>query len=98
MAGRVRRRLRDAARVGGTVTLTASRPTPARAKPATAGIPVAIMSAEASLAIIGPMRASGAVAYLTEPVGRTEPGQLLDSFAAGHKHEASLALGTGPTP
>jgi CheY-like chemotaxis protein len=69
-----------------------------RAKPATVGIPVAILSAEASPAIIRQMRASGVIAYLPKPLDLTELGLLLDSFAAGHKHEAGLALGTGPTP
>ena len=69
-----------------------------RAKPATAGIPVAILSAEASPAIIRRMRASGVIAYLTKPLDLTELGQLLDSVAAGHDHQADPALRTAPAP
>ena len=69
-----------------------------RAKPATAGIPVAILSAEASPAVIREMRASGVIAYLTKPLNLTELGQLLDSFAAGHDHEADPVLRTVPAP
>jgi signal transduction histidine kinase/CheY-like chemotaxis protein len=58
-----------------------------RSKPATAGIPVAILSAEASPAIIRYMRASGVVAYLTKPLDLAELGQLLDFFTARHDHE-----------
>ena len=63
-----------------------------RDKPATAGIPVAILSAEASPAIIRQMRARGVIAYLTKPLDLAELGQLLDSFVAGRDHEA----GHGP--
>jgi signal transduction histidine kinase/DNA-binding NarL/FixJ family response regulator len=48
--------------------------------PVTAGIPVAILSAEASPAIIRHMRASGVIAYLTKPLVLAELGELLDSF------------------
>jgi signal transduction histidine kinase/ActR/RegA family two-component response regulator len=58
-----------------------------RSNPATAGIPVAILSAEASPAIIRYMRAAGVVAYLTKPLDLAELGQLLDSFTARHDHE-----------
>ena len=69
-----------------------------RAKPATAGIPVAILSAEASPAVIRHMRASGVIAYLTKPLDLAELGQLLDSFAAQHDHEADPAPRTVPAP
>ena len=59
-----------------------------RDKPATAGIPVAILSAEASPDIIRQMRARGVIAYLTKPLDLTELGELLDSFVAGRDHEA----------
>ena len=55
-----------------------------RAKPATAGIPVAILSAEAAPAVIRHMRASGVIAYLTKPLDLAELGRLLHSVAAGH--------------
>jgi signal transduction histidine kinase/ActR/RegA family two-component response regulator len=55
-----------------------------RANPATADIPVAILSAEAAPSVIRRMRASGVIAYLTKPLDLTELGELLDSVAAGH--------------
>lgn len=69
-----------------------------KANSATAGIPVAILSAEASPAVIREMRANGVIAYLTKPLDLTELGQLLDSFAAGHDHEAALCTRTVPAP
>jgi CheY-like chemotaxis protein len=67
-------------------------------EPATAGIPVAILSAEAAPAIIRHMRAAGVIAYLTKPLDLTELGQLIDSFAAQHEHEAGPAPRTAPAP
>jgi signal transduction histidine kinase/ActR/RegA family two-component response regulator len=69
-----------------------------REKPATGGIPVAILSAEAAPAVIRYMRASGVIAYLTKPLDLTELGQLLDSFTAGHNHKASAPSRTAPAP
>jgi signal transduction histidine kinase/CheY-like chemotaxis protein len=69
-----------------------------KAEPATAGIPVAILSAEAAPAVIRNMRASGVIAYLTKPLDLTELGQLIDSFAAQHEHEAGPAPRTAPAP
>ena len=69
-----------------------------KAEPATAGIPVAILSAEAAPAIIRHMRASGVIAYLTKPLDLTELGQLIDSFAAELEHEAGPAPRTAPAP
>jgi signal transduction histidine kinase/ActR/RegA family two-component response regulator len=69
-----------------------------RDKPATAGIPVAILSAEASPAIISHMRTAGVIAYLTKPLDLTELGQLLDTAAAGHDHHPGPAPGTTPAP
>jgi len=54
-----------------------------KAEPATAGIPVAILSAEAAPAVIRDMRDGGVVSYLTKPLDLTELGELLDSVAAG---------------
>jgi signal transduction histidine kinase/CheY-like chemotaxis protein len=67
-----------------------------RDKPATAGIPVAILSAEASPTIIRHMRTRGVIAYLTKPLDLTELGELLDSVAAGH--DADPATRTPPAP
>jgi signal transduction histidine kinase/ActR/RegA family two-component response regulator len=69
-----------------------------RADPATAGIPVAILSAEAAPAIIRQMRTRGVIAYLTKPLDLTELGQLLDSFAAGQNHQADPAPQAEPAP
>jgi CheY-like chemotaxis protein len=54
-----------------------------KAEPATAGIPVAILSAEAAPAVIRDMRDGGVISYLTKPLDLTELGELLDSVAAG---------------
>ena len=67
-------------------------------EPAIAGIPVAILSAEASSAIIRDMRTRDVIAYPTEPLDLTELGQLIDSFAAQHVHEAGPAPRTAPAP
>ena len=67
-------------------------------KQATAGIPVAILSAEASPGIIRHMRTRGVIAYLTKPLDLTELGQLLDSVAAGHDRQADPASRTAPIP
>jgi signal transduction histidine kinase/ActR/RegA family two-component response regulator len=53
-----------------------------RAEPATAAIPVVVLSAEAAPPVIRRLLASGALAYLTKPLDLTEFGDLLDSFAA----------------
>jgi CheY-like chemotaxis protein len=67
-------------------------------EPAIAGIPVAILSAEASLTIIRDMRTRSAIAYPTKPLDVTEQGQPLDSFATGHDHGADPAPRTVPAP
>jgi signal transduction histidine kinase/ActR/RegA family two-component response regulator len=67
-----------------------------KSKPATAGVPVAILSAEASPAIIRNMRSSGVIAYLTKPLDLAELGQLLDSFVAQHDREPDPAPLTVP--
>jgi CheY-like chemotaxis protein/anti-sigma regulatory factor (Ser/Thr protein kinase) len=69
-----------------------------RDKSVTAGIPVAILSAEASPAVIRNMRAAGVIAYLTKPLDLTELGQLLDSAAAEYDRRAGLAPGTTSAP
>jgi signal transduction histidine kinase/ActR/RegA family two-component response regulator len=62
-----------------------------RDNPATAGIPVAVLSAEAAPSVIRHMRDRGVIAYLTKPLDLTELGQLLDSAAAGHDRQVGLA-------
>jgi CheY-like chemotaxis protein len=69
-----------------------------RREPATAGIPVVILSAEASPAVIRRMRSSGVIAYLTKPLDLAELGQLLDSVAAGHDPQPGPASRTAPAP
>lgn len=64
----------------------------------TAGIPVTILSAEASPAIIRYMRTRGVIAYLTKPLDLAELGQPLDSFIAGHDHGADPPPRTVPAP
>jgi signal transduction histidine kinase/ActR/RegA family two-component response regulator len=59
-----------------------------RAEPATAGIPVAVLSAEAAPAVMRRMRASGVVAYLTKPLDLADLGRLIRSFRAGEPSDA----------
>jgi signal transduction histidine kinase/CheY-like chemotaxis protein len=49
-----------------------------KAEPATAAIPVAVLSAEAEPGTVRTMRDSGVVAYLTKPLNLTELGRLVD--------------------
>jgi signal transduction histidine kinase/ActR/RegA family two-component response regulator len=52
-----------------------------KADPATAAIPVVVLSADASRGVIHRLLARGAFAYLTKPIELAELGVLLDSFA-----------------
>ena len=54
-----------------------------RAEPATADIPVAVLSAEATPGVIRRMQASGVVAYLTKPLDLADLGHLIRSFRTG---------------
>jgi signal transduction histidine kinase/ActR/RegA family two-component response regulator len=51
-----------------------------KADPVTAGIPVMVLSADASRCVIRRLLAGGAFAYLTKPIELAELGELLDSF------------------
>ena len=53
-----------------------------KAEPATAAIPVVVLSADASRGVVHRLLASGALAYLTKPIELAELGTLLDTFAA----------------
>jgi len=53
-----------------------------KADPATAAIPVIVLSADASRGVIHRLLADGAFAYLTKPIELAELGELLDTFAA----------------
>jgi signal transduction histidine kinase/CheY-like chemotaxis protein len=59
-----------------------------QAEPATADIPVAVLSAEAAPGVIRRMRDSGVVAYLTKPLDLAELGRLIRSFSAGERSDA----------
>ncbi len=63
-----------------------------KSEPATAGIPVAVLSAEAEPGVIRSMRGSGVAAYLTKPLNLTELGELVDCLTARHGQR------TGPGP
>jgi signal transduction histidine kinase/ActR/RegA family two-component response regulator len=52
-----------------------------KADPATAAIPVIVLSADASRGVIHRLLAGGAFAYLTKPIELAELAELLDSFA-----------------
>jgi signal transduction histidine kinase/ActR/RegA family two-component response regulator len=52
-----------------------------KADPATAAIPVVVLSADASRGGIHRLLAGGAFAYLTKPIELAELGELLDTFA-----------------
>jgi hypothetical protein len=67
-------------------------------EPAIAGIPVAILSAEASSAVIRDMRTRDVIAYPTKPLDLTELGQLFDFFATGHDHGPTRPPRTVPAP
>jgi signal transduction histidine kinase/ActR/RegA family two-component response regulator len=52
-----------------------------KAEPATAAIPVVVLSADASRGVIRRLIADGALAYLTKPIELTELSELLSTFA-----------------
>jgi signal transduction histidine kinase/CheY-like chemotaxis protein len=56
-----------------------------RAEPATADIPVIVLSAEATPAIIRRMRADGVIAYLTKPLELAELGRLIHVFSVSER-------------
>jgi signal transduction histidine kinase/ActR/RegA family two-component response regulator len=58
-----------------------------KAEPATAAIPVVVLSADASRGVVHRLLASGALAYLTKPVELAELGTLLDTFAAARAQD-----------
>ncbi|MGH3191211.1 MAG: response regulator, partial [Streptosporangiaceae bacterium] len=61
-----------------------------KSEPATARIPIAVLSAEAAPTVIRQMRSSGIIAYLTKPLDLTELGELLDSMAAAHEETTGV--------
>ena len=69
-----------------------------KAEPATAAIPVVILSADASPGVVRRLLASGAFAYLTKPIDLAELGTLLDAVAATEDQDqrAQPAARIGP--
>jgi CheY-like chemotaxis protein len=67
-----------------------------QAEPATADIPVAVLSAEAAPAVIRNMRDSGVVAYLTKPLNLTEVGRLVDCLTTGQIQRSGQPPRTTP--
>jgi signal transduction histidine kinase/CheY-like chemotaxis protein len=69
-----------------------------RADPATAAIPVVVLSADASPGVIRRLLVGGALAYLTKPIELAELGDLLDTFAAARApgQQAQLAVRIAP--
>jgi signal transduction histidine kinase/ActR/RegA family two-component response regulator len=67
-----------------------------KADPATAAIPVVVLSADASRGVIHRLLAGGAFAYLTKPIELAELGELLDSFAWLQDQRARQAIPIGP--
>jgi signal transduction histidine kinase/AmiR/NasT family two-component response regulator len=58
-----------------------------KAEPATAAIPVVVLSADASDGVIRRLLADGALAYLTKPIELAELRELLDTFAAAQAQD-----------
>ena len=59
-----------------------------QAEPATAAIPVVVLSADVSDGVIRRrLLAGGAFAYLTKPIELAELGELLDTFAAAQAQD-----------
>ena len=67
-----------------------------KADPATAGIPVVVLSADASRGVIRRLLAGGAFAYLTKPIELAELAELLDSFAWLQDQRAQQAIRITP--
>jgi signal transduction histidine kinase/ActR/RegA family two-component response regulator len=58
-----------------------------KAEPATAAIPVVVLSADASHGVVRRLLADGAMAYLTKPIELAELGELLDTLAAAQAQD-----------
>ena len=78
-----------------------------KSRPATAAIPVVILSADATPVVMRRMLSAGAVAYLTKPVDLSELGGLLDNLAqharrhrlqAAERHRAEAGDRPEPEP
>jgi CheY-like chemotaxis protein/anti-sigma regulatory factor (Ser/Thr protein kinase) len=69
-----------------------------KAEPATAAIPVVVLSADASHGVIHRLLANGALAYLTKPIELAELGELLDTFAAAQAQDRQAQPATRIVP
>jgi signal transduction histidine kinase/AmiR/NasT family two-component response regulator len=69
-----------------------------RAEPATAAIPVVVLSADASQGVVRRLLADGALAYLTKPIELAELAELLDTFAAAQAQDRQAQPATRVTP
>jgi signal transduction histidine kinase/ActR/RegA family two-component response regulator len=69
-----------------------------RDSPATAGVPVAVLSAKAAPFVVRRLRASGVIAYLTKPLDLAELGRLLDSVAGEQRNQVGPTSRTEPAP
>jgi signal transduction histidine kinase/ActR/RegA family two-component response regulator len=69
-----------------------------KAEPATAAIPVVILSADASRGVIHRLLANGALTYLTKPIELAELGALLDTFAAAQAQDRQARPATRIIP
>jgi signal transduction histidine kinase/CheY-like chemotaxis protein len=69
-----------------------------KAEPATATIPVVVLSADASHGIIRRLLANGALAYLTKPIEPAELGRLLDTFTATQAQDQQAQPATRISP
>jgi signal transduction histidine kinase/ActR/RegA family two-component response regulator len=63
-----------------------------KADPATAAIPVIVLSADASRGVIRRLLAGGAFAYLTKPIELTELGEQLDICAAARAQQPATRI------
>jgi signal transduction histidine kinase/ActR/RegA family two-component response regulator len=69
-----------------------------KADPVTAGIPVIVLSADASRGVIRRLLAGGAFAYLTKPIELAELGVLLDTCAAARAQDQPAQPATEIAP
>jgi signal transduction histidine kinase/ActR/RegA family two-component response regulator len=69
-----------------------------KAEPATAAIPVVVLSADASRGVIRRLLAAGALAYLTKPIELAELGELLDAFTAAQAQNQQAQPATRIVP
>jgi signal transduction histidine kinase/ActR/RegA family two-component response regulator len=69
-----------------------------KADPATAAIPVVVLSADASRGVIRRLLAGGALAYLTKPIELAELGELLDTFATARAQDQQARPAARITP